>query len=142
MCNQILMVCRLPTVLAEKISATFSHRSSERISCKVTPIVWQVIDDQTSDSPKSWAKTLKDTNVGTLLDHEIFKKGSNKICAKIFCAGPEAQVNVLGCSCFLPLSFILHSNFTKLSRTYSEVRIRIHGSLVDHWFVSRLRVVT
>ena len=74
MCNQILTVCRLPTVLAEKFSATFSHRSSERISCKVTPIVWQVIDDQTSDSPKSWAKTLKDTIVGTLLDHEIFKK--------------------------------------------------------------------
>jgi hypothetical protein len=85
----------------------------------LTPIVWQVIDDQTSDSPKSWAKTLKDTNVGTLLDHEIFKKGSNKICAKIFCAGPEAQVNVLVCSCFLPLSFILHSNFTKLSSTLS-----------------------
>jgi hypothetical protein len=96
--------------------------SCRRLSAQalpLTPIVWQVIDDQTSDSPKSWAKTLKDTIVGTLLDHEIFKKGSNKICAKIFCAGPEAQVNVLVCSCFLPLSFILHSNFTKLSSTLS-----------------------
>ena len=103
MCNQILTVCRLPTVLAEKFSATFSHRSSERISCKVTPIVWQVIDDQTSDSPKSWAKTLKDTNVGTLLDHEIFKKGSNKICAKIFSyARPSAAFQGPCPECSIP----------------------------------------